>query len=1219
MAYRPLLALALGLGVLTVPSHASSPDSIDPNAVHRQGDDLIAPLPQDMAARERAIAEQQAAAEARTLAIPGTRVVSRGARMQPVAPLGRFRLQGVHATRGASGDADALRARLDAAWERVRSEVATTPSLVAGTPAPEAQYVPAASLSLPIGQNQVGIDDTGLSPASPDIAVGLTRVMIVTTDVLQVRDRCGNLTFAGAFSALFPVVAGTTIYDPRVVYDEWDNRFVMTWHAYKSSAPATSHLFLCVSDDETALDWTVYQLQFGLVGNLVDDGAVVLSPDGIYMSGQEFDLVTFAFEGTTILEVDKADAYSGAPFIPVAHRNLQHASDASAAANARPAQMHSYPGVVYFLGARTATNNNMTLWTMTGAAGAGILTSASIPTAAYTTPPQIQQPGPNNVRTPDCRIADAVYADGKVTGVSTVRNNAAVTFTSVLATQVTVATSTSAAVAHGSPTWHGFHPSIDIDDNGRFGMCFASTSTVDFIGSRYLVFRISPLVVVESGIVVSGQAIYNPGAPPYRWGNWTGTARDPLDERTFWMHTAIASLNPADTWETRITLANASGFSALAVTALDGLQTGGDVGGIFDPDQLRFRLQNTGAGTLNWSITTMPAWAQTTALSGTIAPFTQQIVTLDVTSEASGLLPGHYPGSLVIDNCSGGGDFLADLSLTVRTGAECPSALLYLFPGGTFPSYASVPDTEPGVFITAIENIDICGVGIGLNSSTPGAVFAYVYAANGTTRGGMLASGSAYIYQTGFAFVQIPLSQSLTACQEYEIVVQTPSSWTYPAYNDGIIYLPYDSHQRIRIRDGSVGGDAGQPILAPMTILEAPRTCGDSDLVTTSNTSFGGAPVTRGVFIQPDAPRQLCAVGVTLDVPPGTRVKAEVWNTSGFVLQMYGATGNALVATSGLHTLEIPLSYPLQAGEEYLINVIIPTPSTVRLRTADTLPRIVDWFEVLAGSAGNAVHPDVPELALHTSPDIAGDHFDLAKPGAPPTNSPGGPGVRGVFITSEINQEVYSAGLYADIPAGTEIVAGVYEATGTTRGSSITYGSIVSVADGLRWHDVPVAASFKTGTNYDIEFDIANSTALPSWDDTSGLPYTAYGTVTVLDAESAGGPSTELLHYRLHACNLTATPVDGGPARAPLFRLSASPNPASNAVRFGYELDAQGPVEMAVYDVAGRLVERVFSTASAPRGAGEVAFDTSRIASGVYFVKLTTRSRTLSRKFVVTH
>lgn len=105
---------------------------------------------------------------------------------------------------------------------------------------------------------------------------------------------------------------------------------------------------------------------------------------------------------------------------------------------------------------------------------------------------------------------------------------------------------------------------------------------------------------------------------------------------------------------------------------------------------------------------------------------------------------------------------------------------------------------------------------------------------------------------------------------------------------------------------------------------------------------------------------------------------------------------------------------------------------------------------------------------------------------------------------------------------------------------------------------------------------------------------------------------------RVGGIAMNPTPVTGG-LRSPMMITATTPNPAGAMVRFDYSVDEAGEIEIAVYDVAGKRVDTVINKYVETPGTDAAEFDTSKLASGVYFVKLSTPTKSASRKFVVTH
>jgi hypothetical protein len=77
------------------------------------------------------------------------------------------------------------------------------------------------------------------------------------------------------------------------------------------------------------------------------------------------------------------------------------------------------------------------------------------------------------------------------------------------------------------------------------------------------------------------------------------------------------------------------------------------------------------------------------------------------------------------------------------------------------------------------------------------------------------------------------------------------------------------------------------------------------------------------------------------------------------------------------------------------------------------------------------------------------------------------------------------------------------------------------------------------------------------------------------------------------------------------------PNPVRTRATIGYQLDRSATVSIRVYDVRGRLVATLAENATRAAGPGSVQFDTHALPSGVYFIKMSSPSRTVTRKITV--
>ena len=136
-----------------------------------------------------------------------------------------------------------------------------------------------------------------------------------------------------------------------------------------------------------------------------------------------------------------------------------------------------------------------------------------------------------------------------------------------------------------------------------------------------------------------------------------------------------------------------------------------------------------------------------------------------------------------------------------------------------------------------------------------------------------------------------------------------------------------------------------------------------------------------------------------------------------------------------------------------------------------------------------------------------------------------------------------------------------------------------------------------------------------------------------VDIALAIGPG---MHDEERLLTMTFTLLDGAPfeirdcirfvgnaPRAPMMAdlgsatlRSVFPNPFNPVTRIGYVLPEGGPVSLAVYDVRGRLVERLV-TGVMPAGDHVAQWDAKANPSGIYFVRLQAGSSIANRKIIL--
>lgn len=1227
----PVLVIAAIALSLTYPAVGDSDTSAPDQARWKDGE-LLAPLPSDPVKRAAALEQARAFGASRAGDIPGAKSVTyrTAATPPPVVYPARATTPAPKLNLPAADPAqviwlEALEKRLRRSEERLAAPGAQ-PTTTVSEPASVALELSPDPLAMPFTNSFDGIDDTGWDPGAPDIAVGPEHILLATTDRFAIMDKCGNTLFTDLFRDFFNQPMTRSYYTPKVVYDSWTPRWIMVYIGTETNF-SNSVLYVAVSETADPLGaWYHYPIQTtGFLPGLRDGPAIAVTPNEIYITYNQFNLGTFAFEQSVILELVKDDVYSQVAVNLFNHQGMLNPNDASVAFSVHPAQMRTYSGTMYFVNNKQGGGNFFTLWKLIDLPGSSTLTGYDVPTLAYAAPPDMVQPNATLVDAGDCRVRDAVYSSGNLYAAFTRDTFGSPT---VQTEQITVTTLAHTGVFIGGGDDFGY-PAIDIDENDQFTFAYAVSGPAKFLGIQYYILTL-PLVAIETGQIMSGLADFSSGPAPYRWGPYFGAALDPADGRTVWIHGSYASNAPLNSWTTRVGAVTGFTASDLTVAAVGPTYVAGFEGGPFSPEHIDVQISNAGSAEANWNLAGVPTWLTVAEQSGSLDPGDSELLSFFVNEQANFFSQGTHGANLLFTNCTGNGAASVPVTLAVGLDASCPGTQLTLGPQ-VLPTGGSVDpaSTDLGVFVTAMRDVHICAIGIEAGLSVPQSVTANVYAAAGTTRGALAYSSLAFLVANGnYGMHVIPIDATLSECAEYDIAVEFGASVSWSYWDDpagGV--APLDVGGLVRVRDAEVNGSAADTRLPRIVLYTDTGTCANS----TDLDAGAGEAVqftandSRGLFVNPERTVRLCSVGIEGDFVVGAHLTARVYKVAGAVRTALLATGTTIVSAPLFQFHDVPISQVLLSGSQYDIEVEFEdTGAWTRFATP---PAVIPYtvgneMTVYGAETGGIITGVLPHLRLAWSDEPAGIPFDLAKQGDvyPPPFTSNSSLAHGAYITSLIDQEVYGVGVMADVPDGGFVTAFVYEASGTTRGALVSTASVVSNGGGLRWHDIPVAASFVASGEYDIALSAPAPVSWPRWNDSPGLPYDAYGTIRVRDAEAGGLVGTSFLsHMRVHACNAILTDVGGGPERVPMMLDPPAPNPSTGMVHFGYALDEAGDVEIAVYDVRGRRVAEVARKRSLQAGRSSVDYDTSKLPSGVYFVRLTTPTRSTSRKFVVTH
>lgn len=529
---------------------------------------------------------------------------------------------------------------------------------------------------------------------------------------------------------------------------------------------------------------------------------------------------------------------------------------------------------------------------------------------------------------------------------------------------------------------------------------------------------------------------------------------------------------------------------------------------------------------------------------------------------------------------------------------------------------------DRGIFFRTLRDFKVDAITVRLDLASAGDITATIYHAANFIRGSLVATETVSATDLGNVDHTIPFATTLDPCADYEVAVEfgAVDGWDY--FDGGSATLPYARHGVALVRGASNGGSAATE-LPHIALVGSTLPATTTDL-TPPGLVFENEchdPTTdRGVFIT--AQRTVAVTSIAFDYDPpgfGQPLTIKVFDGDGLTRGALLAEGTTTVPLDERRLWEVPINVILREGHTYDIAAQYnPGGWGCMYESKFTLPYVVgEAFEVVDGESGGGNNSIMTHFRIGWESQVGGVAVDLRQaPGTPPFTSTDASKTRSVYVFPVADQDLFSIGWDADVPAGETITARVYTAAGTVRGTLVSEGSIVATGGGERWLDIPVSASLSALQGYELNVAFAGVNLWRHW--TVGSDYYVTPDIQVYGAGADGTGASELPHVRFNGCYDYVTAAGDRPARPTGLVLRApQPNPATGETTIQYDLDDAGPATIDVFDVAGRHVATLLDSGHEPAGAGSVRLRASTLPAGVYFVRLSTPRATVSRKVLI--
>lgn len=431
---------------------------------------------------------------------------------------------------------------------------------------PKGKAAAALSASPTPTQNFAGVADNGtLIPPDINGAVGSNYVIETTNQQFNIYTKSsGALASTLTISTLFSPSGLYNYYDPHVVYDPNNNRFIIGIDAQTGSAstsPSAFALAVSATGDPTG-SWYIYKVICtpSAPTDFMDYDQLGFSSNWIVQTGNDFP--ASGANSTHIYVWPIATLYAGGSgtatsFVDATNLLVSPAStyDAGVSTVYMVSDYNGNSGGSGYVNIGTITGTTTPVYTAGSQLG---VTQPWQDPSALEDAPQEGETAAKGLEAGDTRVHSCIYRNGSLWFTHTVYlpasgtiTNSAVDWWQVNPTALSI-TQFDRISDPNSKIWY-YYPSLDVNTNGDMLIGYSTSSSTTYGGAQYALRLASdPANTLETADqFVNGVAGYYKtyGGGRNRWGDFSGTAFDPVDN-SFWTFQEWA--NTGSNWGTQI-------------------------------------------------------------------------------------------------------------------------------------------------------------------------------------------------------------------------------------------------------------------------------------------------------------------------------------------------------------------------------------------------------------------------------------------------------------------------------------------------------------------------------------------------------------------------------------------------------------------------------------------------------------------------------------------
>lgn len=395
-----------------------------------------------------------------------------------------------------------------------------------------------------------------VAPPDPTIAVGPNHVIVLTNNGtgIFIYDKQGNLLKSLSSTQWWSAVWPSQNGDPQIIYDHYENRWVMLFMQIDDAAQTAGNLIAYSENENPIGTWYMYRLDTRTHGTTSsntwgDYPQMGFDDKAIYVMTRCFGFTGGLFYNK-IRIIPKAQFYASNAG-PVTYTDIWDITQPGT--STRPDVIHpsfhySVSNDHYFLFANRSGGNVYSFYKLSDPIGNPVLTGTNIFVTFFGETPTAVQPGTTTrIESNGSHIKTApVFRDGYLYATHSIRNSTNAAYGSVKYVKIDV--NTNAVVENyelGRDNHYYIFPAIAVDKEHNVLITASRSGPTEYAGAYFLGRRANDPPGLSNAYTLQ------PGLATYvctfcgvrnRWGDYLGAYIDPANDLDFWVVSQYAAI-----------------------------------------------------------------------------------------------------------------------------------------------------------------------------------------------------------------------------------------------------------------------------------------------------------------------------------------------------------------------------------------------------------------------------------------------------------------------------------------------------------------------------------------------------------------------------------------------------------------------------------------------------------------------------------------------------